>query len=231
MGGRYLIISDLQIPFEAPDSLKFCKAIQKDLRIPSTNILCVGDEIDQYWGGLWEKDPDALHTPNSELYEAKQTMHAWFRAFPEMRLAVSNHGLRWAKRAFKAGIPSQMIRPYQELIGAPRGWRWSDRWLIKGKKPFLMIHGMGYGGMYAYRQAPLDHGMNVVFGHLHANAGIAHVVTGSQALWGMNVGCLVDTEAYAFQYGKDSRFKPWLGCGAVLDNGLTPMLFPYERGF
>lgn len=229
MGGRYLVISDLQIPFQAPDSLKFCKAVQRDFRIPPANVLCVGDELDQYWGGLWDKDPDALHTPNSELYESRRVLHAWYRAFPEMRLAVSNHGLRWAKKAFKAGIPSQMLRSYQELIGAPKGWRWQHQWLVKERRPFLLIHGMGYGGMNAFRQAPLDQGVSTVFGHLHANAGIAHIVTGNQALWGMNVGCLIDVEAYAFNYGKDSRFKPWRGVGVVVDGGLTPILVPYER--
>ena len=33
----------------------------------------------------------------------------------------------------------------------------------------------------------------------------------------MNVGCGIDAKAYAFNYGKDSRKKPILSCGVVID--------------
>ncbi len=230
--GRAMFISDLQIPFEAKGALPFCLAVKREFRIESDAIFNVGDEVDQYWGGLWDKDPDALHTPNSELGESLERLKAWYRAFPMMRLATSNHGMRWAKRASKAGIPSQMIRKYQEVLQAPAGWVWKDRWLIEmAKAKVLMFHGVGYGGTYAYRQAAVDKGVNTVFGHLHSNAGIAPVVTDVGTRWGMNVGCLIDPTAYAFHYGKDMKFMPWLGIGIVIDGGLTPILIPYERGF
>lgn len=229
MTERYLFISDLQIPFEAPDALKFCKAVVKEFKIPFTNIYNVGDEVDQYFGGLWEKDPDALHTPNSELYESKQRLLKWYREFPNMKLAISNHGLRWAKRAFKAGIPSQMIKPYQDLIEAPKGWVWKEEWTIKAANAeIVMIHGLGFGGVHAHRQAAIDYGKNVVMGHLHANAGVAWVSTKGKSCWGLATGCLVDVDAYAFTYGKYNRNKPALGVGVVIDGGLTPIFVPYE---
>lgn len=203
---------------------------KKNLKYRQDSIYCVGDEVDQYWGSMFDKDPDALHTPNSELYECQRRLTGWYRAFPQMKLAISNHGLRWAKKAFKAGIPSQMLIPYQKLISAPRGWVWREDWEIRFRhKMVYMIHGLGYGGMYAYRHAALDNGCNTVFGHLHANAGIARIKTKRQDIWGMNVGCLINVPAYAFHYGKDARFKPWLGAGVVLDGGRTPLLIPYER--
>lgn len=227
---RYLFISDLQIPFEAEKALKFCKALQKEFSISPLNIYCVGDEVDQYFASRFPRDPDAPMSTLHEIREAKDRLRDWYRAFPRMKLATSNHGMRWAKRAFDAQIPSVMIRAYQEVLGAPAGWEWKDEWLIGAKHaPIKMFHGMGYGGMYAYRTAAMDHGMNVVFGHLHANAGVAHVKTASKKCWGMNVGSLIDCSSYAFHYGKDNRFKPWLGAGVVLDGGLTPLLIPYER--
>jgi hypothetical protein len=60
--GNYLIISDLQIPFEHNDALKFCFHLKHHYKIPDENILNVGDELDQYWGGLWDKSPEAAHT-------------------------------------------------------------------------------------------------------------------------------------------------------------------------
>ncbi len=227
---RYLVISDLQIPFEAEHALKFNKRLQAEYRIPAENILCVGDEVDQYFGSLFSKDADGIYSATTEIEESKRRLTHWYREFPLMRLANSNHGQRWAKKAFAAEIPSQMLRAYQEVLEAPKGWKWADSWIIDGKHRFKMIHGMGYGGMFAYRHAPLDQGMSVVFGHLHANAGIAHIVTETQKIFGMNVGCLIDVEAYAFQYGKNNRFKPWLGSGVIVDDGATPLLIPYSLG-
>lgn len=226
---RYLFISDLQIPFEARHALKFCQAVAKEFKIEPENIFNVGDEVDQYFGSRFLKNPDALHSPLSELRETRERIMAWGRAFPKMKLAVSNHGTRWAKKAFEAQIPSQMLRPYKEIIAAPDGWEWRYHWDIKCPAPIRLFHGMGYGGMYAYRTAAVDYGKNVVFGHLHANAGIAHVQTATERYWGFNVGCLIDRDAYAFEYGKDSRHKPVLGIGVVLDGGLTPIFVPYER--
>ena len=71
--------------------------------------------------------------------------------------------------------------------------------------------------------------MNLVMGHLHSNAGISIVSTHGQRIWGMNVGCLIDNEAYAFAYNKYTRQKPVLGVGVVVDGGLTPIFIPFER--
>lgn len=226
---RWLVISDLQIPFEAPKALDFVESVRREFRIPKSNILCVGDEVDHYFGSQYQKYVDGSYTAGQEIEISKEKLKAWYAAFPQMRLANSNHGQRWAKRAVEAEIPAQMLRAYQEVLAAPSGWRWADSWRIDDKHPFKMIHGMGYGGMYAFRHAPMDQGISTVFGHLHANAGISHIVTASQRIWGLNVGCLIDVNAYAFHYGKDNRFKPWLGVGVVIDDGRTPILIPYDR--
>lgn len=227
---NYLFVSDTQLPFEAENALKFCKAVQREFFIHPNNVYHVGDEVDQVMGSLYKKDIDGSYTANQEIAECKKRLKQWYAAFPKMKLATSNHGMRWARKAFEAEIPQQMIRSYQELLEAPKEWVWKDAWQINAEhRKIKMFHGMGYGGMYAYRTAALDHGQCVVFGHLHSNAGIAHLETASQSIWGMNVGCLIDREAYAFNYGKYNRFKPWLGAGVVVDGGLTPILIPYER--
>jgi hypothetical protein len=226
---RWLVLPDLQLPFEHVEALRFAKAVQREFHIPASNILNVGDEADQYHGTLYPKDPDALLTARQELKITRDKVRIWGNAFPEMRLAVSNHGLRWVKKAAAADIPSELLRCYRELIGAPEGWKWKEQWIIKGRHPFLMFHGMGYSGAGAYRLAPVDKGISTVFGHLHANAGIAKIETAEKSLWGMNVGCLIDNDAFAFKYGKHNRHKPWLGCGVIIDGGLTPLLLPLER--
>jgi len=229
---RYLFISDLQIPFEAANALKFVQAVAKDFNIPTNtqgSIYNVGDEVDHYFGGQWAKSIDGHHTALSEIETTKDRLKAWYQAFPFMRLAVSNHGLRWARKAFEAEIPSQMLIPYQKIINAPKTWVWRDRWDIFCKHPIQMIHGMGYSGQNGHRNAAIDAGMNTVIGHLHSHAGISYIKTGGRQIWGFNTGCLIDEHAYAFEYGKHNRQKPVLGVGVVVDSGLTPIFIPYER--
>jgi hypothetical protein len=67
-----------------------------------------------------------------------------------------------------------------------------------------------------------------VFGHLHSSAGIAHVNTPYKNMWAMNVGCLIDTAAYAFEYGKWGKFMPNLGAGIIAGAGRIPMWIPLE---
>lgn len=186
-----------------------------------------GDEVDQYFGSLYGKDPDATFSPATEIKATRDAIREWSAAFPLMRIAISNHGLRWAKRAFEAGIPSEMIRPYQEIIGAPDGWKWRERWKVDSKVPWVVQHGMGYSGVNGHRNAALDNGISTVIGHLHANGGVSHVATACARFWAMNSGCLIDVEAYAFHYGKEARNKPTLGLGVVVDDGKNPIFIAY----
>lgn len=228
MRERYLLISDLQIPFEAQNALKFCLAVAKEYRIKPENVYCVGDEVDQYFGSAFKRDPDGWHTANSELSATRDKLRKWYRTFPQMKLAISNHGLRWAKKAWEAEIPSQMLIPYQKLIEAPKTWVWKEQWIIKAEKPFRMIHGMGYSGMAGHINAAIDGGINTAIGHIHSFPGVNHIQRSGLNLWAMNAGCLIDVDAYAFNYGKYNRNKPGLSVGVVLDGGRTPVVIPYE---
>ncbi len=78
------------------------------------------------------------------------------------------------------------------------------------------------------RNAALDSQTSTVIGHLHAFGGVSHINTwGSSPRWGMNVGCMIDSKAIAFEYGKLSRNRETLGVGVVVDDGKTPIFVPY----
>lgn len=225
---NYLVIPDLHIPFEAKNALRFCKDVQREYNIPEDNVLNCGDEIDSFFGSQFIKDPNALHTPSSEIYQSVKKLKAWYTAFPKMRLAESNHGLRWGKRAFEAGIPTEMMRKYQEVIEAPASWKWARKWIVNAsRKQFMLIHGMGYSGMNASKQLLLNSGISVVHGHTHASAGVAHLKTDNLDIWSLNAGCLIDVESYAFNYGKDNKQKPSIGAGVVIDGGKYAIWIPY----
>lgn len=229
MAKNYAFCADLQIPFEAQHALPFFKAVVKEFKVPPENIYCVGDETDHYFGSAYQKDPNGWYTANSELAATRDKLRQWYKAFPLMKLAISNHGLRWAKKAFEAEIPSQMIKPYQELIEAPVGWVWKEEWLIKSKHPMRMIHGMGYSGAQAAVNAAIDSGQSCVIGHVHSHAGVTIIRRPGLSCWAMNTGCLIDDTQYAFTYNKYHRHRPCLGVGVVIDDGLTPIWVPYER--
>lgn len=226
---RSLIVSDTQKPFHATKALEFVQYVKRHYKISDENLFHAGDETDQYWGSGYKKNPNALHTPSQEIAAVRYELERWYKAFPKMRLAISNHGVRYFKKACEAEIPSEVIRSYQELIRAPDGWKWAHEWKItSGRMPWRLIHGMGYSGQNGHRNAAMDAGMSTAIGHLHSHAGISHINTNGLRIWGMNTGCLIDVEAYAFEYGKDSRFKPCLGIGLVLNHGTTPLWIPYD---
>lgn len=233
---RYLFISDLQIPFEAERALDFCAYVKRHYRIPSENVFCVGDEVDQAGASMHgPKDPNG-YSPGDEFEISKKKLKPWFKKFPEMKIAVSNHGQRWARKASHAELPSQMLRYYHEALEFPEGWQLKYKWEIKAKNKLMtMVHGMGYSGVNGHRNAAIDFGTCAIIGHLHSNAAISYIYTGEdgsgdpiQKLWAMNVGSLIDRQSYAFKYARASRMKAVNAVGIVLDGGNLPILLPYD---
>jgi hypothetical protein len=224
------VISDLQIPYEHPKALSFCTYLKNHYKIPDENILNVGDETDGYHAGDWPKDPDAELSPVHELSITRERLRQWGEVFPIMKLCISNHGMRWIRKATGAQIPSQIIKSYQQIFETPQGWQWREEWRFNQlKHPFRMIHGMGYSGKDGHINAAKDAQISTAIGHLHSYAGVNHVrMMGSERMWAMNTGCLIREEAVAFKYGKYSRPKPTLGCGIIFNSGSMPVWIPLE---
>jgi hypothetical protein len=199
--------------------------VKKEYRIPDANCFHVGDELDFYFASSYGKDPNTKLSAVVELEESINELSLWYEAFPEMKLAISNHGLRWLKKASEAGIPERLLKTYQEIIQAPKGWYWKEEWIVEAKQPFRVIHGMGYSGKDGHRNAAIDGAISTIIGHLHSFAAVDHI---KKNIWAMNVGCLIDEASFAFAYGKYMRNKPVLGCGVVLNNGRTPLFIPFE---
>lgn len=210
--------------------MDFCLWLKKEYKIDSNNIICVGDEFDIYFGSLHKKDPSVNFSAAQEILECKKKIKVWVRHFPKMRLAVSNHGTRWLRKAVEAELPSQVIKSLGEIYDTPKEWVWKHEWLIKTKHPWRVLHGCGYSGYAGARNAALDAQISTAIGHLHSFGGVAWVnQNGSgRAKWGMNTGCLIDEQAFAFEYGKHMRSKPTVGAGVVVNDGSTPIFVPIE---
>lgn len=207
------------MPYEHPDALSFCIRLKKEYRVADEDVYNAGDELDCYYGGMWDKSPEASHTANQEIAEAREKLRHWYKAFPQMKLCLSNHGTRWLRKAMAAQIPSQMLRGYQEMIQAPKGWRWQKHWKVRDRFPWLLEHGDDWGGQYPHVAAAMANGMSTAMGHHHSKFGVSYMKTNGLDIWGAVAGSLIDFDQYAFDYARAAKLKPQLGCLIVVDDG------------
>jgi hypothetical protein len=179
--------------------------------------------LDQYYGSKFPKNPNIALTATDEITQARKKIKQWARFFPHLKICWGNHSIRWQRRLLDNYIPSSLMRNFKEIFDLPEGWQYAQKWNIDNN--FIAIHGEGFSGINAHRTACLVNGINTVIGHLHSNAGISHIKTAGQQIWGMNVGCLIDPDSFAFEYGKNCKFKPSLGAGVIV-NGEYPIWVP-----
>lgn len=208
---RVLVISDTQAPFEHPDALPFLKAVADKYK--TNAVVHVGDEVDFHAISDWDADPDGM-SPGDELKKAIQNLRGFYKAFPKAKVCTSNHTARPLRRAFKQGLPKAFLRDYSEFLEAPKGWKWADSWEIDGVK---YQHGEGYSGPMGALKAAQGNMQSTVIGHIHAHAGILYSANPKHLIYGMNVGCLINKDSYAFAYGKHLVSKPIISCGVVLE--------------
>lgn len=216
-----LCISDLQIPFEHIDAFDFVCHVRKTY-FPNLNpfIVNLGDEFDQHTLGKWGANPNG-HSAKAEMDEAKLRIKQWFNTFPKMFLCISNHTYRVFKRSREAGIPDAFMRSIGEAYDLPSTWQWREKWIHDG---ICFEHGEMVSGQLAAIRAAMQNRMSTVIGHQHSNGGIIYNASANDVIWGMNTGCLIDVNQYAFDYGKTLRNKPTLGMGIILDG--IPMFVP-----
>jgi hypothetical protein len=215
-----LCISDLQIPYEHPDALDFCLAVDDEMNCDE--VVCMGDEIDHHAMSRFDPHPEA-DGPAVELQKAIDRLGLWYKAFPEMKVCTSNHTRRIYKKAFHAGIPAAYLKDTGEWMQAPKGWKWMRYWVVDGVR---YEHGDAAGGQYAARTLAIHNRQSTVIGHHHAHGGLNYVATENEVIFGMNTGCLIDFKSLAFEYASSSKFKPTLGVG-VVDKGVpkfVPMI-------
>lgn len=213
---NFLFIGDIHLPFEHPRALQFCKSLQKDFDIPHENIYSVGDVLDLYHFSRWPKSPEAKVTVSQELDLCREKIRKWAKAFPELKIAESNHDSRIMKKAIDADLPSQVIKSLHDIFEMPNSWQIKDQYVICGPD-ILVCHGEEYTDAL---QAAIAYGLNVVQGHHHSKFGVQYRASKMQQLWGAATGWLGDWESFAFAYGLKSKHKMILG-SIVVVNGIA----------
>lgn len=223
---RILIIPDLHIPFHHINSFKFIKALVE--KYDPEIIIFLGDEQDIHSGSMHDHDPN-LHSPADELDMALSAFKALYKIVPKALLVESNHGSLFYRRANKNGLPKKVLKTYEEILEAPKGWKWHSDLIIHSsdKKPIYICHGQSADVLRNSK----NKAMNYIQGHHHSKFEIRYWSNGMDVFWGVTSGCLIDFESLAFEYGRLMLDKPILGATAVI-NGfprLHPMILD-ERG-
>ena len=211
-----LIVGDIHAPFELKNNkyLEFC--LSKYEQFDCTEVVMIGDIIDNHYSSYWETSIDAEHTGKQELDVAISRIADWYKAFSGIKTTViiGNHDRIIMRKAQTSAIPSKWIKSYKEVLEVPN-WEFVERYVKDGVQ---YLHGEG-GTARTKCRADM---MNTVQGHLHTQAYCEHYVGQNFRVFGMQVGCGIDHESYAMAYAKYGK-KPAIGCGVVLNNGKLPI--------
>lgn len=220
---RILVISDMHVPYQHPDTVEFLSAINDKYK--PTRIVCVGDEVDHHAMSFHDSDPDLL-SAGDELQAAIKILQPLYELFPEMDLIDSNHGSMAWRRAKTHGVPRKYIRSYNDVLDAPTGWQWHMDLLIDipGGNQCYFHHGLSSNVMKVVAQR----GMCVVQGHYHSSCSIGYLGNPNHLLWGMQTGCSIDGESLAFAYDRTNLGRPIISHGIIIDG--QPKLLPIVLG-
>lgn len=219
MNQSVLIISDQHFPFAHPDTIAFLRAIKK--KYHPDRVVNIGDEIDNHAISFHDHDPD-LMSAGHELQTAIDRIRPLYRLFPKMDLIESNHGALVYRKALHHGIPKHVLKSYRDILEAPKGWRWCpDLTLRLSDGSYCYFHhGKNSNGLRLSQSM----GMSVVQGHYHSIFGIEFWGNPLGLYFSLQVGCLIDKHALAFEYNRTDLKRPVIGCAIILDG--LPRLLP-----
>lgn len=215
-----LVIGDTHLPFTHRDYLAFCRHVQAHYKCK--RVTHVGDIVDNHAISFHDQDPDG-HAGGAELKIARKELVRWIKAFPRVDCAIGNHDALAARKAYSNGLPAAYLKSFGEVLGTPAGWRYNFSWKYGN---WRLSHGTGSSGHDAAFKVSVSARISTAQGHIHTAAGVKYHASDKDILWGMQVGCGLDRKAYAFNYGRDFKDKPILGCGVVLENGTLPLFIP-----
>ena len=204
---RVLIIGDLHCPFDLDGYLEFC--LDMYARHNCNRVVFIGDIIDNHYASYHETDPDG-YGGGEELERAINKVKRWRDAFPVADVIIGNHDRIIMRKAFSSAIPKAWVKSYNEVLGT--SWNWTERLEIDGVQ---YCHGEGGTA----RTKAKNDLMSTVQGHIHTQAYCEWFVGRKARIFGMQVGCGIDHEAYASAYAKHYK-KQAIGCGIVIDGNV-----------
>lgn len=200
------------------DATRFLSAVKKKYR--PTEVVFMGDEVDGHAISYHEKDPD-LFSAGDELNAAIKQLKPLYAMFPKAIILESNHGSLVYRKGLTAGLPSAVLKSYNDILQAPKGWKWKYDHITPTALGDVYWH---HGKVSQHEKLSKNMGMSALQGHFHNSYYISYWSSPRALYWDANTGCLVDNKSRAMAYGKNNLQKPILGC-LIIQNGI-PQLIP-----
>jgi len=212
---RVLVIGDTHCPFDLNTYLDFLVDTYNNYNC--NRVIHIGDEIDNHYSSYHETDVDGM-SGGEELDFAIKRLSRYYKQFPNVEVIIGNHTRMVMRKAQTGGVPKKWIKDYNDVLEVP-GWEFKVETEIDGVR---YVH--GEGGT-ARSRAKMDM-QSTVQGHLHTQLYSEYMVGNKSRVFGLQVGCGIDHDAYAFAYAKAGK-KPAIGCGVVI-GGHTAIAVPMK---
>lgn len=181
----------------------------------------MGDETDGHSLSFHDHDPD-LMAPKDELQTAITRLKWLYKIFPKAWVLESNHGSLIYRKQKVAGLPRFVFKSYNQVLQAPKGWRWVPDLTLKmsdGKSVYFC-----HGKTADVTKLSQSMGMSAVQGHYHEKFKIEYWANSTGLYWSMQSGCLIEDSSLAFAYNKVNLKRPLIGTGVIIDG--QPKLIP-----
>ena len=204
------VFSAMHEPFGHPDYPYFLREAFSKYKVQK--IICLGDGFDCHAVSNHDVEPCALGM-YTETDMAIQRLKIYYNLFPEVLYIPGNHDQRIARMAARMGIGQRFLKPLHDILEMPDGWQVIDDEIILDD--VLYCHGENCGGKNGALNKAIQERMSVCVGHSHSFGGVQYNQNKRDRIFGMNVGCGVNEDAYAFAYGKRNKQRCTLGCGIV----------------
>ena len=218
MNTRILVISDMHLPYQHKDAIKFLAEIKKEFK--PDRVINIGDLLDFHAISMHTHDPD-LASAGHELTMARKYVKELESIYPQVTEVDSNHSSLVYRRAIKYGMSREFLREYGEFLGTKK-WKWVDDLTLtmsNGQRCFF-THGRSADVLKVSQTM----GMSAVQGHYHTKFVVSYWANPDNLFFAMNVGCLINQKSLSMNYAKNFRTRFILGCGIILDG--IPRLLP-----
>ena len=218
MNKRILVISDMHLPYQHKDAIKFLAEIKKEFK--PDRVINIGDLLDFHAISMHTHDPD-LASAGHELTMARKYVKELESIYPQVTEVDSNHSSLVYRRAIKYGMSREFLREYGEFLGTKK-WKWVDDLTLtmsNGQRCFF-THGRSADVLKGSQTM----GMSAVQGHYHTKFVVSYWANPDNLFFAMNVGCLINQKSLSMNYAKNFRTRFILGCGIILDG--IPRLLP-----
>ena len=218
------VVPDLHVPALHWDGVEWMVELFRKYNVGK--VICIGDLIDNHATSRWGTYSDSL-SPDDEWEAAMRELNRLHQLIPEMVIITGNHCRRVSIRSSESDIPKKFIKTLGEVVNLG-GWEFWDKTGIPYEYDGVYyIHGDGLGSPNNPALQAERMGGNTCSGHTH-KLRLGFASSPIRSLWGMQVGCLIDSGHYGMRYGANMVSKIQLGCG-IIDNG-NPFLFEYRGG-